>query len=147
MRLCSQRQYLIKLSIVQLEGKLSCHSFMMLRWNVTHHVMSLDDCTLQGLENAVWYLWHASPGRSLAEWQLDTPRALSSSCVSTQAKISSSDYCQEMINKLVGGHRMNTWRQDTAYIGVSTTAALKYRQRHFLRCQVTQGTEVVSSHK
>ena len=49
----------------------------------------------------------ASPGRSLAERQLDRPRALSSRWVSAQAKVSSSDYCEETTKQLVGGHRTN----------------------------------------
>ena len=42
---------------------------------------------------------HASPGRSLAERQLDRPRALSSRWVSARAKVSSSDYCEETMNR------------------------------------------------
>ena len=41
----------------------------------------------------------ASPERSLAERQLDRPRALSSRWVSARAKISSSDYCEETMNR------------------------------------------------
>ena len=85
----------------------------------------------------------ASPGRSLAERQLDRPRALSSRWVSARAKVSSSDYCEETTKQLVGGHRMT---RGTAYTGVLANAALKYRWRHFLRLQVAQGAEVVSSH-
>ena len=39
------------------------------------------------------------PGRSLAEGQLDRPRALFSRWVSAQAKVSSSDYCEETMNR------------------------------------------------
>ena len=41
----------------------------------------------------------ASPERSLAKRQLDRPRALSSRWVSARAKISSSDYCEETMNR------------------------------------------------
>ena len=41
----------------------------------------------------------ASPGRSLAERQLDRPRALSSRWVSAQEKVSSSDYWEETMNR------------------------------------------------
>ena len=41
----------------------------------------------------------ASPGRSLAERQLDRPRASSSRWVSARAKVFSSDYCEETMNR------------------------------------------------
>ena len=63
----------------------------------------------------------AYPGRSLAERQLDRPRALSSRWVSAQAKVSSSDYCEETTKQLVGGHRTNN---GTAYRGVPANAAV-----------------------
>ena len=68
----------------------------------------------------------ASSGRSLAERQLDTP--LSTRWASARAKVSSSDYCEETMNQLVGRHRRNRRGQDrgTAYGGVPASAALKY---------------------
>ena len=41
----------------------------------------------------------ASPGKSLAERQLDRPRALSSKWFSAPVKVSSSDYCEETMNR------------------------------------------------
>ena len=70
----------------------------------------------------------ASLGRSLAERQLDTPRALSSRWVSARLKVSSSDYCEETMNQIAGGHQRNTQRPDRgmAYRGVPANAVLKY---------------------
>ena len=71
--------------------------------------MSLKKCiqfgTLQAREDGATHdrqspvTVRASPGRSLAERQLDRPRALSSRLVSARAKVSSSDYCEEMMNR------------------------------------------------
>ena len=57
-------------------------------------------------------------GRSLAKRLLDTPRTLSSTWISAGAKVSSSDYCEETINELVGGHCMNTQLKEARCIEV-----------------------------
>ena len=91
--------------------------------HTVYHVTSLDDFTPCGLEKDSVTQERQSlvtarhpPGRSLAKRQLDKPRALSSTWIS--AKVSSSDFCEEMINEVVGGHRMNTRRQEAQCIEV-----------------------------
>ena len=98
------------------------------------HVMSLDDFTPHGLgmnratqERQSPMIARAPPGRSLAERNLDKPRVLPSTWVSAQAKVSSSDFCEETINDAVREHQMNTRRLEAAYRGVLANAALKYR--------------------
>ena len=84
-----------------------------------NHVTSLNDLALRraGEDGATQerqspMTVHTSPGRSLAERQLDTLRALSCRWVSARAKVSSSDYCEETMYQLVGVHRWNTRGQD-----------------------------------
>ena len=60
----------------------------------------------------------ASPGRSLAERQLDRPRPFSSRWVSVPAKVSSSDYCEETMKLLLGAHRTSTRGQEARRIEV-----------------------------
>ena len=91
-----------------------------------HTVTSLDNSTLQGLEKicapsmaqhrTATRTVHTFPGRSLAERQLNTPRALSSRWVSARAKVSGSDYCEEVMNELVGRDQMNTQGQEAQCI-------------------------------
>ena len=71
-----------------------------------YNVTSLDDLALRRAreddatqERQSPVTVRASPGRSLAERQLERPRALSSRWVSVRAKVSSSDYCEETMNR------------------------------------------------
>ena len=67
-----------------------------------YNVTSLDDLALRRAgedgvtqERQSPMTVRASPGRFLAERQLDTPRELSSRWVSEGATVSSSNYCEE----------------------------------------------------
>ena len=71
-----------------------------------YNVTSLDDLALcraredsATQERQLPVTVRASPGMSLAERQLDRPRALPSRWVSARAKVSSSDYCEETMNR------------------------------------------------
>ena len=80
--------------------------------HIVYLVTSLDDLALHkaGEDGATQkrqspVTVRTSPGRYLAESQLDTLRALSSRWVSARVKVSGSDYCEETTKQLVGGHQ------------------------------------------